>query len=302
MNKIFKLFSVLTVLLLVMGLSSCVFIDAGSTDPENYGEIDTAAKLRTFFGNNSKTATLSHDIELDETVEVGSSKTKTLDLNGYTITYAGNTTNRDVIAVGGKLTILDGSTEEVDNAGCIINDYDGEDCYAVAVYAGGTLVIQGGQYMAKRSVIYVAGTASISSANLIGDYEDSTESEVGCGVFVASSGTLADMNCSIEAKRYAVYNNGTITKITGGSYLAVDEFDDSTANASKSVVCIFNNGSIGNITATQIKAENLNSGNAYGIYNKLNKTHGVVTGNIVVRINGADVSDNAHKDVTEVSN
>ena len=106
MNKIFKLFSVLAVLMLVMGLSSCIFIDAGSE--QDWNNIRTEAQLNSFMNASATelSGALADNITLTDSVTAPSGKTRTLNLKGKNITINGTNT---AIKAQGTLTIKDDS-------------------------------------------------------------------------------------------------------------------------------------------------------------------------------------------------
>ncbi len=238
MNKIFKLFSVLAVLMLVMGLSSCIgiFTDGGGSFN---GDIYNVSDFESFVSSSTTAGALKADITSSSYLLVSAGKTKTLDLNGYTITVTGNT----ALAVQGTISISDSSSNKT---GKIISTGEGDADHspiAVSVLSGGNVTISGGTYAAKDFALYVSdgGTATITSGKFGYSAVSNDNPLIGIGVNRngTSVGTIVNMNCKVYAKQTAVKNAGTITEISGGEY--------TTVGSSDSVFALYNSGTIGSI-------------------------------------------------------
>ncbi len=271
MNKIFKLFSVLTVLLLVMGLSSCVFIDAGSE--QDWNNIRTEAQLNSFMNASATelSGALADNITLTDSVTAPSGKTRTLNLKGKNITINGTNT---AIKAQGTLTIKDDSntvpfttteSEREIKHGIVKNSGQG---FAVSALSGGTLIITGGVFQSNSTAVDIEGTASISNCLIQGDVDQNND---GDGLWVYG-GTVANLSCTIEAAVNAIMNTGTITKIDGGTYKA----EGSTDTAEEAICAIWNHGGtiseIANGTFTAINYSSAQTAVAWGLYNDSNGT------------------------------
>ena len=115
-----------------------------------------------------------------------------LNLNGKTITFSNTSSILDTIAIYGKLTLIDDSNTEVTNQGWIINNSTSSYSYALAVYDGGSLTVNAGNYLAKGAgAIYVSnGTVSVTKGCLMGNY----------GICLSSNANalVTDLNCTIS--------------------------------------------------------------------------------------------------------
>ena len=115
------------------------------------------ASLRALFATGGE-ATLTEDVVLGETVVVEPGKEVTLDLNGKTISNTADLWNESIASWsllsvrGGSLTIKGAGTLQAKE----------NDCFAVDVQDGGTVVIEDGTYVGNVHAVYVyEGTAEI---------------------------------------------------------------------------------------------------------------------------------------------
>ena len=115
------------------------------------------ASLRALFATGGE-ATLTEDVVLGETVVVEPGKEVTLDLNGKTISNTADLWNESIASWsllsvrGGSLTIKGAGTLQAKE----------NDCFAVDVQDGGTVVIEDGTYVGNVHAVYVLnGTAEI---------------------------------------------------------------------------------------------------------------------------------------------
>ena len=119
--------------------------------------IKDEASLRALFATGGE-ATLTEDVVLGETVVVEPGKEVTLDLNGKTISNTADLWNESIASWsllsvrGGSLTIKGAGTLQAKE----------NDCFAVDVQDGGTVVIEDGTYVGNVHAVYVyEGTAEI---------------------------------------------------------------------------------------------------------------------------------------------
>ena len=115
------------------------------------------ASLRALFATGGE-AKLAEDVVLGETVVVEPGKEVTLDLNGKTISNTADLWNESIASWsllsvrGGSLTIKGAGTLQAKE----------NDCFAVDVQDGGTVVIEDGTYVGNVHAVYVyEGTAEI---------------------------------------------------------------------------------------------------------------------------------------------
>ena len=115
------------------------------------------ASLRALFATGGE-AKLAADLVLDETVVVEPGKEVVLDLNGKTVSNTADLWNESIASWsllsvrGGSLTIKGAGTLQAKE----------NDCFAVDVQDGGTVVIEDGTYVGNVHAVYVyEGTAEI---------------------------------------------------------------------------------------------------------------------------------------------
>ena len=120
-------------------------------------DIKNEASLRALFATGG-VATLTEDVVLGETVVVEPGKEVTLDLNGKTVSNTADLWNESIASWsllsvrGGSLTIKGAGTLQAKE----------NDCFAVDVQDGGTVVIEDGTYVGNVHAVYVyEGTAEI---------------------------------------------------------------------------------------------------------------------------------------------
>ncbi len=129
-------------------------------DPDNdidLVNIKNEASLRALFATGGE-ATLTEDVVLGETVVVEPGKEVVLDLNGKTVSNTADLWNESIASWsllsvrGGSLTIKGAGTLQAKE----------NDCFAVDVQDGGTVVIEDGTYVGNVHAVYVyEGTAEI---------------------------------------------------------------------------------------------------------------------------------------------
>ncbi len=119
--------------------------------------IKDEASLRALFATGGE-ATLTEDVVLGETVVVEPGKEVVLDLNGKTVSNTADLWNESIASWsllsvrGGSLTIKGAGTLQAKE----------NDCFAVDVQDGGTVVIEDGTYVGNVHAVYVyEGTAEI---------------------------------------------------------------------------------------------------------------------------------------------
>lgn len=122
--------------------------------------VKDAAALKSVF-NEGGVVALANDLVLDRTLSVPAGKEVVIDLNGKTIS---NTTDLwdvpDVHAKNWSLLSVKGGTLTIKGAGTL--QAKENDCYAVDVQDGGTVVIEDGTYVGNIHAVYVYdGTAEI---------------------------------------------------------------------------------------------------------------------------------------------
>ncbi len=115
------------------------------------------ASLRALFATGGE-AKLAADLVLDESMVVKAGKEVTLDLNGKTVSNTADLWNESIASWsllsvrGGSLTIKGAGTLQAKE----------NDCFAVDVQDGGTVVIEDGTYVGNVHAVYVyEGTAEI---------------------------------------------------------------------------------------------------------------------------------------------
>ena len=119
--------------------------------------VKNEASLRALFATGGE-ATLAADLVLDRVIPVAAGKEVTLDLNGKTISNTNDLWNESIASWsllsvrGGSLTIKGAGTLQAKE----------NDCFAVDVQDGGTVVIEDGTYVGNVHAVYVLnGTAEI---------------------------------------------------------------------------------------------------------------------------------------------
>lgn len=122
--------------------------------------VKDAAALKSVF-NEGGVVALANDLVLDRTLSVPAGKEVVIDLNGKTIS---NTTDLwdvpDVHAKNWSLLSVKGGILTIKGAGTL--QAKENDCYAVDVQDGGTVVIEDGTYVGNIHAVYVQkGTAEI---------------------------------------------------------------------------------------------------------------------------------------------
>ena len=119
--------------------------------------IKDEASLRALFATGGE-AKLAADLVLDRAIAVAAGKEVTLDLNGKTVSNTADLWNESIASWsllsvrGGSLTIKGAGTLQAKE----------NDCFAVDVQDGGTVVIEDGTYVGNVHAVYVyEGTAEI---------------------------------------------------------------------------------------------------------------------------------------------
>ena len=122
--------------------------------------IKNAESLKALFATGGE-ATLAADLVIDEAVAVMPGKEVTLDLNGKTISNTADLWDvPDAHAGNWSLLSVKGGTLTIKGAGTL--QAKENDCYAVDVQDGGTVVIEDGTYVGNIHAVYVLkGTAEI---------------------------------------------------------------------------------------------------------------------------------------------
>lgn len=222
MNKISRFAAVLAVLFLVFGLTGCFFFPADN--PSDPTDISDTTSFTAAMNGGADEVKLTQNFTGDVAVLAG--KTKTLNLNGHTIT--------GTLVVQGNLTIID----KTDSAGGITcTEADG--C-AVAVDENGTVTISDGNFTADCPLaVLEGGTAVVSGGVFEGDI----------GIAIDEGGTLTSLNAEVNATMMAIYNKGSIGTISGGSYIA--ETDNDYIGT---VIALSNTGTITTISAGNFSA------------------------------------------------
>ena len=258
MNKFFKLFSVAVALFLFVGLTGCVF------DMSNNPKISNSINLKTFLTSETgQTGTLTADVPCLLYVFDVAGKSKTLDLNGHTISFGTDSSSiiKDTLQVLGTLKIIDSSAGKTGKIVCessTSSSSDPETC-AIRVKSGGNLIVEAGTFEAsgKGIIVDAGGKATITGTNT---------KIIGGDTGLLVDGEVTTLNCSIDSNCKAIMNNGIITTIYGGGYRA----ESATSYVGK-IYALWNKGEIGTIaggefTATHNGAAN-NSSYAFGLEN-----------------------------------
>lgn len=122
--------------------------------------VKDAAALKSVF-NEGGVVALANDLVLDRTLSVPAGKEVFIDLNGKTISNTADLWDvPDVHAKNWSLLSVKGGTLTIKGAGTL--QAKENDCYAVDVQDGGTVVIEDGTYVGNIHAVYVQkGTAEI---------------------------------------------------------------------------------------------------------------------------------------------
>lgn len=122
--------------------------------------INDAAALKSVF-NEGGVVALANDLVLDRTLSVPAGKDVVIDLNGKTISNTADLWDvPNKVANNWSLLSVKGGTLTIKGAGTL--QAKENDCYAVDVQDGGTVVIEDGTYVGNIHAVYVQkGTAEI---------------------------------------------------------------------------------------------------------------------------------------------
>lgn len=122
--------------------------------------INDAAALKSVF-NEGGVVALANDLVLDRTLSVPAGKEVVIDLNGKTISNTADLWDvPDANAGNWSLLSVKGGTLTIKGAGTL--QAKENDCYAVDVQDGGTVIIEDGTYVGNIHAVYVQkGTAEI---------------------------------------------------------------------------------------------------------------------------------------------
>lgn len=122
--------------------------------------VKDAAALKSVF-NEGGVVALANDLVLDRTLSVPAGKEVVIDLNGKTISNTADLWDvPDAFAGNWSLLSVKGGTLTIKGAGTL--QAKENDCYAVDVQDGGTVVIEDGTYVGNIHAVYVQkGTAEI---------------------------------------------------------------------------------------------------------------------------------------------
>ena len=279
MNKISRFAAVFAVLFLVFGLSGCFFFPK---DSSGNAEIGSGLALASFLVSNDTNGKLTSNITYDVYLQDAAGKTKTLDLNGHTITISDDI----ALIVQGNLTITD--TSEAKEGKILTTSeetYNGSYCaVALSVYSGGVLTINADIDVESKGIalqVTAGGKASASDGTFKGLV----------GITVSQGATITDLSgCTVDATAIALYNKGTIDSISGGEYYA-DNGDDDTI---VTVYGLRNEGTITNISAGRFDAtQNTLNKYALGLFNQgtITSNSGAFYATAVTAANAKNVSE-----------
>ena len=207
-------------------------------DPDNdidLVNIKDEASLRALFATGG-VATLTEDVVLGETVVVEPGKEVTLDLNGKTVSNTADLWNESIASWsllsvrGGSLTIKGAGTLQAKE----------NDCFAVDVQDGGTVVIEDGTYVGNVHAVYVyEGTAEIKggkysiqqlSSNpdpygyVLNCYDKNREN--GIAKIIVTGGEFVKFNpadCAAEGAHTSFLADGYKSVKKGDSYVVMPE-------------------------------------------------------------------------------
>lgn len=198
-----------------------------STNEAKIGEGENATEYATLAeavaaAKDGDTIVLLKDVVVDAQIKVR--KRIVLNLNGKTISNTTDIWNNESAAFSIIAVMRDGTTEapaELTITGNGKIDAKENDCYAVAVYWGGKLVIEDGEYVGNKHSIYVhTGSAEIKGGKFDLKQLDADKIEAG-GTGYEFTLNLLDANGK----------NGTATiTVTGGTFVEYDP-SNSTSEA-----------------------------------------------------------------------
>ena len=275
-KRTFLFAGILAAFLMLAVPFAIVSFDADDVDAAEPTYAGTDDFWKGFTGDENSTIKLTEDIKVSSTVELGAGS-KTLDLNGYTITYTGekslflrvDDTECSLKIIG----IEDGS--EIDTKVRVVDTVNN------SVYPKNfTLTVEGGTYSGSYVFLLYSdyGPSGINvdyTGNVHASFSDVTINAdiaaVWCGV--GGFDTVSMDNCVITSKEVGIYlgsiNSATLTDVTvdsvstalevksgvvdviGGSYSS-NSFDDSTRT-------IDNSGSGGPVSTIFINNKYLDS-------------------------------------------
>ena len=217
--------------------------------------IKNEASLRALFATGGE-ATLTEDVVLGETVSVEAGKEVVLDLNGKTISNTedlwdvpdANANNWSLLSVkGGTLTIKGAGTLQAKE----------NDCYAVDVQDGGTVVIEDGTYVGNIDAVYVHdGAAEIKGGkySIQQTYPNADKAyefvlncldqnrENGTAKILVSGGEFVNFNpadCAAEGAHTSFLAPGYVSVKNGNVWTVLPEVKDAAALES-----VFNEGGV----------------------------------------------------------
>lgn len=207
--------------------------------------IKNEASLRALFATGG-VATLTEDVVLGETVVVEPGKEVTLDLNGKTVSNTADLWNESIASWsllsvrGGSLTIKGAGTLQAKE----------NDCFAVDVQDGGTVVIEDGTYVGNVHAVYVyEGTAEIKggkysiqqlSSNpdpygyVLNCYDKNRKN--GIAKIIVTGGEFVKFNpadCAAEGAHTSFLADGYKSVKKGDSYVVMPENQSIVATAAE---------------------------------------------------------------------
>ena len=203
------------------------------------------ASLRALFATGGE-AKLAADLVLDRAIAVAAGKEVTLDLNGKTISNTADLWNESIASWsllsvrGGSLTIKGAGTLQAKE----------NDCFAVDVQDGGTVVIEDGTYVGNVHAVYVyEGTAEIKggkysiqqlSSNpdpygyVLNCYDKNREN--GIAKIIVTGGEFVKFNpgdCAAEGAHTNFLADGYKSVKKGDSYVVMPENQSIVATAAE---------------------------------------------------------------------
>lgn len=299
MNKISKFLAFFAAIFLVLGLFSCQFNlnTASNTPAATTMEIANETQFKAYLEGSVETGKLTDNIVVTSGYSVLAGKTKTLDLNGKTISMGATTSTPTVLlSVYGTLTIKDtGAKDDDENyTGTLTFNRAGRCVY---VAGSGDLTINGGKFASTYDDTYALesqgtlkitdgyfttttgeGAEAVDHADAINISAGSAEIKGGkiygkTGIYIAhGAGTNVSeiSGVTVNVSVAAIENHGTIELISGGNFNA-------TAYGSTAVYGLKNaeNGTIDNITGGIFAA--VNTGTATAVYGFFNEADGTVS-------------------------
>ena len=221
------------------------------------------ASLRALFATGGE-AKLAADLVLDRAIAVAAGKEVVLDLNGKTVSNTADLWNESIASWsllsvrGGSLTIKGAGTLQAKE----------NDCFAVDVQDGGTVVIEDGTYVGNVHAVYVyEGTAEIKggkysiqqlSSNpdpygyVLNCYDKNREN--GIAKIIVTGGEFVKFNpadCAAEGAHTNFLADGYKSTQIGDSYFVTKEGVTPVANQ-EGFEDVISNGSVG--TPIEIQA------------------------------------------------